>query len=173
MSFSIIAAIASNNIIGKNNKLPWYIKEDLEHFYKTTYGKPVIMGRKTYESMGKPIENSKNYVLSHNPSLKLQNCKIIHSTADALSLDDTEIMVIGGESVYSQFLPFVNKMYLTLIDHEFDGDAYFPKWKESEWKIIDEYRYESILYPYKIVTFNIAGIAAKQAYQIALQPLFE
>ncbi len=154
MSFSIIVAIASNNIIGKNNKLPWCIPEDLDRFYKLIYGKPIIMGRKTYESIGKPIKNSRNIVLSHNPSLHLPDCEIVHSVAAVLDLyrDDTEVMVIGGESVYRQFLPFVNKMYLTFIDHQFDGDAYFPEWRASEWDIIDEQAAQTSSYPCRFVT---------------------
>ncbi len=137
MSLSIIAAIASNNVIGKNNKLPWHIPEELEHFYKIVYGKPVIMGRKTYESIGKPIENSLNIVLSHNTSLQLADCKIINSVTAVLDLYK-DAMIIGGESIYRQFLPFVNKMYLTFINQQFDGDAYFPKWQINEWKTIED-----------------------------------
>ena len=95
------------------------------------------MGRKTYESIGKPIENSLNIVLSHNTSLQLADCKIINSVTAVLDLYK-DAMIIGGESIYRQFLPFVNKMYLTFINQQFDGDAYFPKWQINEWKTIEE-----------------------------------
>jgi len=156
MSLSIIAAIASNNVIGKNNKVPWRIPEELKHFYKLVYGKPVVMGRKTYESIGKPIKNSPNVILSHSPSLQLAGCRVVNSVAAVLNLyqNDVEVMVIGGESIYRQFLPFVNKMYLTFIDHRFDGDAYFPKWPASDWEIIEECAVQSHLYPYRLLTWQ-------------------
>lgn len=156
MSFSIIAAIASNNVIGKNNKLPWHIPEELEHFYKVINGKPIIMGRKTYESIDKSIKNSQTIVLSHDLSLQLPGCKVVDSVAATLKLyhDDVEVMVIGGESIYRQFLPFANKMYLTFIDHQFDGDAYFPKWQASEWEIIEEHRAQLDVYPCRFVTLK-------------------
>lgn len=153
MSFSIIAAIASNNVIGKDNKLPWHIPDDLEHFYKTIYGKPVVAGRKTYESIGTPIKNSQNIVLSHNPALKIPGCKIVNSITDVLNSypNDYEVMIIGGASIYHQFLPLVNKMYLTLIDQEFEGDSYFPKWHINNWQIIDESTMKSNLYPCRLL----------------------
>jgi dihydrofolate reductase len=156
MSLSIIAAIAANNVIGKNNKLPWHIPEEQKHFYKTIAGKPIVMGRKTFESIGKPIENSPNIILSHNPALHLAGCKVVNSVEAILNLypDDVEIMVIGGESIYRQFLPFVNKMYLTFIDHPFDGDTYFPEWQANEWKIIDECKVQSDPYSYRFVTLQ-------------------
>lgn len=156
MSFSIIAAIAANNVIGKNNKLPWSIPKDLEHFYQLIDGKPIVIGRKTYESIGKPIKNSQNIILSHDKTLKLAGCKIINSVADVLNLhkDDVEVIIIGGEAIYLQFLPLVNKMYLTFIFQEFDGDAYFPEWKKSEWKIIDESPMHSNSYSYRFVTLQ-------------------
>ena len=156
MTFSIIAAIAANNVIGKNNKLPWYAPEELEHFYKLINGKPILMGRKTYESIGKPIKNSQNIVLSHDLSLQLPGCKVVDSVAATLDLyhDDVEVMVIGGESIYRQFLPVTNKMYLTFIDHQFDGDAYFPEWQTSEWKIIGEHTAKLGLYSCRFITLK-------------------
>jgi dihydrofolate reductase len=156
MIFSIIAAIAANKVIGKNNKLPWHIPEELEHFYKLINDKPIVLGRKTYESIGKPVENSQNIVLSHDISLQLPGCKVVDSVAATLNLyhDDVEVMVIGGESIYGQFLPFTNKMYLTFIDHQFDGDAYFPEWQTSEWETIEEYGVKSGLYPYRFITLK-------------------
>jgi dihydrofolate reductase len=155
MSFSIIAAIASNNVIGKNNKLPWHIPEDLKHFYKLVCGKPVIMGHNTYQSIGKPITDSRNIVLSHNPALCLPGCEIVNSVDTALKLceNEDETMIVGGESTYRQFLPFVSKMYLTFIEHEFDGDAYFPKWQKNDWEVIDETTLQSN-YSFRFVTLQ-------------------
>jgi dihydrofolate reductase len=156
MTFSIIAAIAANNVIGKTNKLPWHIPEELKHFYKLIHGKPIVLGRKTYESIGKPIKNSQNIVLSHDISLQLPGCKVVDSVAAALNLyhNDGEVMVIGGASIYQQFLPFISKMYLTIIDHQFDGDSYFPEWQTSKWKIIREHEVKSSLYPYRFITLK-------------------
>lgn len=152
--FSIVAAIASNNIIGKNNKLPWHIPEEMNSFYKLIHGKPVIMGRKTFESIGKPIKNSRNIILSHNKSLAPVGYEVFNSIASILDLysNRIEIMVIGGGAVYSQFLPFANRMYLTLIEHEFDGDVYFPKWSQNEWETVEEKRYKSNLCSYRFLT---------------------
>jgi dihydrofolate reductase len=156
MSFSIVAAIAANNVIGKNNKLPWHLPKDLEHFYQLIAGKPVVMGRKTYESIGRPIKNSENIVLSHNQAFKIKGGKVVHSIDEILNLfeKNIEVMIIGGETVYKQFLPLANKMYLTLIDQEFDGDTYFPKWKKSEWRIIDQSPKYSNLYSYSFLTLQ-------------------
>jgi dihydrofolate reductase len=156
MPFSIIAAIASNNVIGKNNKLPWHIPAELKHFYQLIYNKPIIMGHNTYKSIGKPIENSPNIILSHNTALQINNCRVINSVAAVFNLyqNDVEVMVIGGAAIYRQFLPFVNKMYLTFIKHKFNGDAYFPKWQTNEWKTIEECAVQSYLYPCRIVTLQ-------------------
>ena len=156
MSFSIIAAISSNNVIGKDNKLPWHIPQELEHFYKIIHSKPVVMGHKTYESIGKPIEKSPNIILSRNPSLQIPGCKVTNSIPNTLDSfhENIEIMVIGGGSIYRQFLPLVNKMYLTFIDHDFNGDAYFPKWQKNEWEIIDEYPILTNSFPCRFVTLQ-------------------
>ena len=141
MSFSIIAAVAKNGIIGKDNKLPWYIPEDLEYFYKTIKGKPLIMGRKTHKSIGKVIAGSKNYVLSHCQSIKLPGGVIITTFSELLTkykYSREEAMVIGGATVYEQFLPHVSTIYLTLINQEVDGDVYFPRWQREKWLVADK-----------------------------------
>ena len=157
MSFSIIAAIAANNVIGKDNKLPWNIPEDLEHFYTLVYGKPVVMGNKTYESIGSAIKNSQNIVLSRNHSLQLSDCVVVHSVSEVLDLyqDYTkEVMVIGGADIYKQFLPFVDRMYLTFIHGDISGDIYFPKWKKDEWVVTDKRNSKTNLYSYSFVVLQ-------------------
>ncbi|EKD46071.1 MAG: DfrA [uncultured bacterium] len=157
MPFSIIAAIATNNVIGKNNKLPWDIPEDSEYFYKIINGKPVIMGRKTYESIGGAIKNSQNIVLSHNHLLQLPACIVMHSISEVLDLyqDSTEeVMVIGGTDIYREFLPFVDRMYLTFIHSDVDGDVYFPKWQKDEWVVTDKRDSKSSLYSYSFVVLQ-------------------
>ena len=154
MSISIVAAISANNIIGINNQLPWCLPKELENFYKLIYQKSIVMGYKTYKSIGKPIKDSKNYILSNNSNLQIPGCIVINSINTILALaksTDIEIMIIGGESVYRQFLPFANKMYLTMIEHEFTGDTYFPTWSKDAWKIIDKQRITSEIHPYDLL----------------------
>lgn len=136
---SIIAAIAKNGIIGKDNDLPWDLKEDMKRFKKITLGKPVIMGRKTFESIGKPLPKRENIVLTRKKELKFPGCKTFNSIEKVLQFvkDYPEAMVIGGASIYKQFLPFAKKMYLTIIDKEFKGDTYFPTYNKNNWKEIE------------------------------------
>jgi len=157
MSFSIIAAVAKNGVIGKNNTLPWTIPEDLEYFYKLVCGKPVIVGRKTCESLGKPIKSSVNYVVSHNRLLQLSGYTVICPISDILALYQNsvdEVMVIGGASIYEQFLPFVDKMYLTFIDSNISGDSYFPLWQKEEWIVIDKRDSKFGIYSYSFVVLQ-------------------
>ena len=158
MSFSIIAAIAKNGVIGKNNKVPWDIPEDLKFFYKIIRGKPVVMGRKTYESLGGgPIKNSENVVLSRNQSLQLPGCVVVHSFAEVLTRYQNvseEVIIIGGVPIYEQFLPLANKMYLTLIDQDVVGDVYFPEWRKEEWIVIDKRSSKFGKYSYSFVVLQ-------------------
>lgn len=157
MPISIIAAISINNIIGINNKLPWRLPKELENFYSLIYQKPIVMGHNTYKSIGKPIKDSKNYVLSNNSSLQIPDCTIINSIDIILDLAkqiNTEIMVIGGESIYHQFLPFVTKMYLTIIDHEFAGNAHFPTWSKDDWRIVEQQKITSEAYSYSLLVLE-------------------
>ncbi len=157
MPFSIIAAIAKNGVIGKDNKIPWDIPEDLEYFYKTICGKPVVMGRKTYESIGKPIKNSENIVLSHNQSLVLPGCTVFHSVSDVLARYqnvDVEVMIIGGASIYEQFLPYADTMYLTFIANDISGDSYFPRWEKKDWIVIDKREAKLEKYSYSFVVLR-------------------
>ena len=136
MSFSIIAAVSRNNVIGKDNKLPWDIPEDSEYFYNFVCDKTVFMGQKTYESIGHPIDALENIVLSFDHSLKIPGCLVLHSIEEVLERyrgEDREIMIIGGESIYREFLPYVDKMYLTFIDADFEGDTHFPNWNKDDW----------------------------------------
>lgn len=139
MSISIIAAMARNRIIGINNSLPWHLPADLQHFKQVTMGKPIIMGRKTYESIGRPLPGRTNIIISGNRDYAAAGCRIVHSIADALAeIDpDEEAMVIGGASFYAQALPYASRMYLTIIDEDFDGDAVFPEYDQTQWQEIE------------------------------------
>jgi dihydrofolate reductase len=136
MIISLIAAVARNRVIGKRGSLPWYLPADLKHFQEVTKGKSIIMGRKTYESIGKPLPDRRNIVLTRDRFYKQGGCIVVHSLADALEAAgrSDEVMVIGGEEIYHEFLPFADRMYLTLIDAGFLGDAFFPEFDKSEWE---------------------------------------
>jgi dihydrofolate reductase len=145
MTISIIAALAKNRVIGKNNKLPWNLPGDLKHFKKLTLGKPIIMGQKTFESIGRPLPGRTNIILSLDENFKPQGCIVAHSIEETLKTlkHEKEIMIAGGASVYKQFLPLVNKMYLTLIDANFEGDAYFPEFNWEDWEVIERIENQS------------------------------
>ena len=136
MRISIIAALSSNHVIGRDNALPWHLPADLKHFKSVTMGKPVIMGRRTYESIGRPLPGRINIVVTSNPAFVADGCEVVPSIEKALELvrEYDEIMVIGGASFYAQMLPRAGRMYLTLVHAEVDGDAYFPDYRASEWR---------------------------------------
>lgn len=135
MIISIIAAMDNNRLIGNNNQLPWHLPADFAHFKAVTMGKPIIMGRKTYESIGKPLPGRINIVLSRNPDIAYEGVECVTSFDDAIALvpDAEEVMVIGGSTIYEMLLPRVDRLYLTYVDGEFKGDAWFPDFDQSEW----------------------------------------
>ncbi len=133
MNISIIVAMDTNYLIGKDNKLLWHIPEDLAYFKKHTIGKTVLMGRKTHQSIGFPLPNRKNIIISRDTKFKVHGCEVVHSVDDVLALDDDEIMVAGGASVYEQMLPYTNRLYITEVRGKFEGDSYFPKFDRKNW----------------------------------------
>ena len=139
---SIIVAKAKNNIIGKDNKLLWNLPEDLKRFKKLTTGHVIIMGRKTFESIGRVLPNRKHIIFSQNKGLKYEdeNVEVVHSMLEIKEYidNDEENFVIGGAMIYNLLMPYVNKMYITQIDKDFEGDAFFPKIDEEKWKIVEE-----------------------------------
>lgn len=131
---SLIAAISHNNQIGLNNKMPWHIKEDLLYFKTITSGHTVIMGRKTFESIGKPLPHRKNIILTKNHSLTIPNVRIICSVSEILDLisrEKEEVFIIGGGEIYNLFLPYADKLYLTLLDLDIEGDTDFPDYSND------------------------------------------
>ena len=136
-TISIIAAIGKNNVLGIKNSLPWNLPGDLKHFKEMTTGKPVVMGQKTFESIGKALPNRKNIILTLDKNLVLENCVIANSIEEAVEngKDSQELMICGGASIYRQFLPLADKMYLTLVDAEIEGaDAFFPEFNSEDWE---------------------------------------
>lgn len=138
---SIIVAKAKNNIIGKNNKLLWSLPEDLKRFKKLTTGHTIIMGRKTFDSLGRVLPNRKHIVFTQNPDFKVEdeNVEIVHSMLEIKQYidDENENFVIGGAMIYNLLLPYTKKMYVTEINQDFEGDAFFPKINLEDWKIIE------------------------------------
>jgi len=147
---SIIVAMARNRTIGLNNTLPWRIPEDLKHFKSLTMGHHIIMGRKTYDSIGKPLPGRTTVVVTRNRELKIAawpqpqgnvpptGCIIVHSLAEAIEVcaGDPEIFIAGGAELYAQALPLAGMLYITELQHDIEGDAYFPELDRSEWQEI-------------------------------------
>ena len=135
MTISLIAAMGRNRVIGNENKLIWNVPEDMKRFRELTKGKPIIMGRKTFESIGKPLPNRINIIITRDLEFKATGCVVVHSPKEALSSakDANETMIIGGAKVYEQFLPMADKIYLTVIDEDFQGDAHFPHFSKNDW----------------------------------------
>ena len=135
---SIIVAKAKNNIIGKDNKIIWNLPEDMKHFKELTTGHVIIMGRKTFESLGRVLPDRKHIVFTQNSDFKVndENVQIVHSMLEIQEYiqDENENFVIGGAMIYNLLMPHVTKMYVTEIDKEFDGDTFFPKINEDIWK---------------------------------------
>ncbi len=138
MSLSIVVAMDKNRLIGKDNKLPWHLPADLAYFKKITTGKSILMGRKTFDSIGRPLPNRRNIVISRNSKTLIDGCEVASSIDQALLItsDEDEVMVIGGASLCEQLLPKVGRLYITKIEGDFDGDVYFPEYEESEWRQI-------------------------------------
>ena len=141
MRISLIAAMSENGVIGNNNALPWHLPEELKYFRSKTLGKPIIMGRKTFESMGnKPLPNRQNIILTHDKNFSREDVFVVHSVDEALKVVGTceEVMIIGGASVYQAFLPFTTRLYLTVVHQEYIGDTFFPIINWEEWDSISE-----------------------------------
>lgn len=134
---SLIVAMDEDRLIGTNNGLPWNLPADLAFFKRTTMGKPIVMGRKTFESIGRPLPGRRNIVVTRDPDFSAEGCDIANSIDAALDLcaDDDEIMLIGGASLYQQSLSRATQLYITQIHHRFAGDTWFPDFDESEWRV--------------------------------------
>ncbi|MCC8987776.1 MAG: type 3 dihydrofolate reductase [Candidatus Contendobacter sp.] len=134
---TLIAALACNRVIGRNNRLPWRLPADLQFFKQTTMGKPLLMGRRTWESIGRPLPGRKMIVLSGHPGYRAAGCGVAHTLDEALALagDVPEIMVIGGAALYEQTLALAGRLVLTRIEAEIPGDVRFPVWDERDWRL--------------------------------------
>jgi dihydrofolate reductase len=154
---NLIVAISRNRVIGKENKLPWHLPEDLKRFRLITNNNVVVMGRKTHLSIGKVLPNRLNVILSrdtkwYNPLG--DNCVVCYSVEEVIEkFKYRDLFIIGGSEIYNQFLPYTDKIYLTLIDKDFEGDAYFPSLDDS-WKEVERETLEKEDFKYHFILFN-------------------
>jgi len=142
MIISTIVAVAKNNVIGKDNDIPWYLPADLKYFKKITTGHHIVMGRKCYESIGRPLPKRTNVIVTRNPFFIATGCLIAHNVAEAVALakanGEEEVFIIGGGQIYEIALPHVDRVYLTEVDLEVDGDIFFPEMDLQNWTLIKE-----------------------------------
>ncbi|MEQ3637093.1 dihydrofolate reductase [Alcanivorax sp.] len=139
---SMMVAKASNNVIGRNNKLPWYLPNDLKYFKQVTFGKPVIMGRKTWESLKGPLPGRTNIVITRQPAYQAEGAKVVATVDDAITMAENvafiegqeEAVIMGGAEIYALALAQTQRLYLTEVHAEVDGDTFFPEYDKGEWK---------------------------------------
>jgi len=165
MKIVLIAAFAQNRVVGINNTLPWHLPEDLKYFKRTTSGKAIIMGRKTYDSIGRPLPNRTNIVISRNSDFQADGVRVVASLEAAIELakevnfinDVKEVMVIGGASIYEAALPMADRLYLTHVHAEIEGDAYFPEVNFKQWLEVSREDYQASdknPYDYSFVVYD-------------------
>lgn len=142
---SIIVAMDHNRLIGRDNQLPWSLPADLQYFKATTMGKPIVMGRKTWESLGRALPGRQNIVITRNKGFMASGADVVHSLDEALKQagDADEVMIIGGANLYEQALPSVRRLYITRVDDVFEGDAWFPEFPEQNWRLVRSDTYEA------------------------------
>ena len=154
---SLVVAMGLNREIGVNNQIPWKLSEDLKNFKKTTMGHHILMGRKTYESIGKPLPGRTNIILTRNSNYQVPDCITVTSLDEAIKLaktkGETELMVIGGAEIYKEALSRANRIYLSKIEFKGKADAYFPEFNELDWKVISEVKHssDSIPWTFKVI----------------------
>jgi dihydrofolate reductase len=156
---SMIAAFADGRVIGVDGDMPWHLPGDLQHFKKITSGHPILMGRKTFESIGRPLPKRRNIVLSRDKAFSPAGVEVIHDFSEVTLLmkEEEEFFVIGGATVYEQLLPKAERLYITKIDHSFKGDTFFPLIDEKEWKVVSEEKGiidEKNQYPHRFLVYE-------------------
>lgn len=156
---ALVVAMAGNNAIGKDNQLLWHISEDLQFFKKLTLGGTVIMGRKTYESIGRPLPKRRNIVITRTEGYLADGAEIVHSLEEALSIaeSDEKVFIIGGGEIYRQAISFADMLYITKVDRTYDADTFFPDIEYSQWKEIDRVDFErgaTYEYPFSFFTYK-------------------
>lgn len=159
MIVTLVVAMDRNRVIGRDNRLPWRLPDDLAYFKRVTMGRPVVMGRRTFESIGKPLPGRHNIVLSGNPAFEAPGCTVVASLDAAWRAagDAEEACVIGGTSLFEETLPIARRIHLTEVDAEVDGDTYFPEYDRSQWAEREVLRHpadERHAYPFRIVVLE-------------------
>jgi dihydrofolate reductase len=136
---SIIVAASENNVIGRQGELPWRLSDDLKHFKAITMGKPIVMGRKTWESIGRPLPGRQNIVITRQPGFAAAGCDVVASVDEAIGAADDapEIMIIGGSEIYALFMPHAERLYLTRVHASVEGDAFFPE-LDDNWRLVSD-----------------------------------
>lgn len=156
MLVSLIAAVDKNNIIGHDKDIPWSIPGEQKRFKDLTLGRTIIMGRKTYESIGKPLPGRTTIIVSRNQQIQSELCTTVTSLEEALQIarNEEEVFVAGGGQLYAEALPYADKIYLTIIDHEFEGNIYFPELDWKQYNVTYEQRVEGSAFPYTYYTLE-------------------
>jgi dihydrofolate reductase len=158
MKVALIVAVSQNRVIGRDNQLPWHLPEDLQYFKSVTMGKPILMGRKTFDSIGRPLPGRANIVITRDLSWTAEGVVVVHSLDDAIAAgkeactmtDCDEIMIIGGAQIYHDSLPMADKLYLTKVEAVVEGDAFFPQIDSNQWQKIAEKKPAAVdEYPYQ------------------------
>lgn len=162
MIISIIVAMDRNGVIGKDGSLPWHLSSDLQHFKKITMGKPIIMGRRTHESIGRPLPGRENIVITRDSHFHAPACTVLHSIEDVINYcgDSEEIMIMGGADLYVQTLGKASRIYLTEVHAELEGDTYFPEFDRENWEEVERYDFsadEKNEYDYSFVILERAS----------------
>ena len=154
---TLLVAHDLNRVIGVDNKMPWHIPEELGYFKKVTMGKAIVMGRKTFESIGKVLPGRLNIIITRNDNYSIDGAEVVHSLKEAIELGKTyseEVVIIGGAEIFNQSMEIADKLYITVIQNEYEGDTYFPKYGD-EWKLISEsgeqHSTDGIAYTYLVV----------------------
>jgi dihydrofolate reductase len=158
MTVTIVVAISENHVIGKDNKLLWYLPNDLKHFKNITTGHTVIMGRKTFDSVGKPLPKRRNIIITRQP-ITIEGCEVVNSIEGALALcaGEDEVFIVGGAEIYKLSLHLTDRIYLTIVHKEFEGDSFFPEIDKSEWDEVsceDHEPDEKNSLPYSFITLE-------------------
>ena len=157
MKITLIVAMARDRVIGKDNQMPWHLPADLQHFKRLTMGKPMIMGRATYESIGRPLPGRHNIVVTRDKSLEIEGCTVVNGLDAAIEAvgDEPEVMVIGGQKLFEQYMPKADRLELTIIDARVDGDTYFPEYSMQQWEEVSREEHdadEKNPHPYTFLT---------------------
>jgi dihydrofolate reductase len=140
LTLSLLVAVSENNVIGKDNQLPWHLPNDLKYFKNQTWGMPILMGRKTFESIGNPLQGRKSIVITRNKNWHHENVAVVHSVEEAIikakDYGVKEVFVIGGAEIFNTSFNQANRIYLTRVHHQFDGDTFFPEVSNVDWNLM-------------------------------------